>query len=100
MLNQLDKEITEIMVHAEKKSTTVSSRHLDHWSPELIAARRHKRHWRIQLTKAAKIPFKDGFVQALETFKYVDNKLKEAEEEYIQLSKEAKSGAIIPYRVY
>ena len=90
MLNKLDKEITDMMIHAEKKCTMVSSHHLDHWSPELIAAVRNKRHWRTELTKAAKLPLKVGLVQAIETFRYVDGKLKQAEEEYNELSKQAR----------
>lgn len=33
-----NKIITEIMQHTEKSCTKMSSRHLDDWSPELIAA--------------------------------------------------------------
>ena len=43
-LNKLDQQITEIMHHAEKSCTKMSSHHLDDWSPELIAAYRNKRY--------------------------------------------------------
>lgn len=90
MFNKLDQKITELMKHAEKKCANVASHHLDHWSPKLIASLRNTRHWRTELTKAAKLPYKVGFVQAIETFRYVESKLWEAEEEYNKFSKQAR----------
>ena len=42
-LNDLDKLITELMICAERKSTTVTSHHPEHWSPTLADAIKQRR---------------------------------------------------------
>ena len=51
-LNNLNKQITEIMLHAENRCTNVSSHHPDFWSPELSAAIKNKRFWKAEKRRA------------------------------------------------
>ena len=90
-LNKLDKQITEIMTAAEKICTKVSSHHLDSWSPKLIQAMATKRYWKTKLTNASKLPLKIGFVKAIEIYNSTLEKYREAEKEYYEIRKNAKS---------
>jgi len=89
-INNLDSEITEIMIRAEIKCTAMASHHLDVWTPELIAAMKNKRYWKTQLTKAQKLPFKLVIVDSLNNYKEVHSKYTEATKEYSKLCKTAK----------
>ena len=65
-VNKLDQQRAEILVATEKRCTKVSSHHLECWSPEIVEAMSKQRYWRTKLTAASKLPYRIGFVQAIE----------------------------------
>lgn len=77
--NKLDKQITKIMTHAEKKCMSLASHHLDSWSPELVEAFKTKSYWKTKVTAASKMPYYMGLVEAIENFRHALDKYDEAE---------------------
>ena len=88
-LNNLDKQITEIMINAEKSCTNMSSHHLDSWSPELVEAYKKKRYWKSQVTVTSKMPHYSSLVESIMKFRDALDKYKEAEDEYNELSEKS-----------
>ena len=90
-LNNLDKQITEMMIHAETKCTNVSSHHPDFWSPDLSAAIKNRRFWRAEKRRASKVKIGQSLFDAIENFKTACRHLKEAEKKYNEIVKDSKS---------
>ena len=90
-INKLDKQISDILIAAEKKCTGVSSHHLSCWSPKLVAAMATKRHWRSKLTQASKLPHKIGLIEAINIYKTTLDRYNEAVEKYNELCQKAKT---------
>ena len=89
-INCLDKQITEIMVGAERRCTKVSSHHIDDWCPETMEALELRRHKKTLLTKASKITLDTNLVNAIETFRDASVQYKEANNKYLELKKQSK----------
>ena len=79
------------MAAAEKKCASVSSHHLDSWSPELIQAMATKRYWKSRVTVASKLPMKIGFVKAIKIYRDILTKYHEAEAIYFEKRKKSKA---------
>ena len=88
-LNNLDRQITEIMTFAEKQCTSLASHHLDSWSPKLVEAFKSKRYWKTKVTAASKMPYYMGLVEAIENFRQAMDKYEEADKRYQELSAKA-----------
>ena len=88
-INKLDKQISDIMVAAEKRCRAVSCHHLDSWSPELIQIMATKRYWKSRVAAASKLPMKIGFVKAIKIHRQTLTKYHEAEAIYFGKRKEA-----------
>ena len=90
ILNQLDSQITEILIGAEKKCTKVRSHHLDDWTPELMEALERKRDCMTKLRKAAKISLESNLVESIETFRDASQAYTIANQAYLELKKDSK----------
>ena len=90
-INKLDKQISEIMISAEKKCTSVSAHHLDYWSPELLKAMAAKRYWKSRVTSASKLPLKIGLLKGTQIYKDTLEKYREVEQIYLEKRKDAKN---------
>ena len=90
-INELDQQVTEILLlSAEKKCTKVSSHHLECWSPELVEAMKTERFWKAQLTKVSRLPYTIGLVKANEIYSNPVEQYNEAVQKYDNLRKKAK----------
>ena len=89
-INKLDSQITEILIGAEKKCTTVRSHHLDDWTPELMEAPEKKRACKTLLTKASKITLESNLIESIETFRSASQDYELANTSYLKMKRDSK----------
>lgn len=86
-INALDKQITEILVGAEKRCTKLCSHYLQDWSSGMLKALKLHRHCKTKLTQASKLSLDSCLVDSIENFQQALQNYKEADNTYIELDK-------------
>ena len=89
-LNNLDKQITEILLYGERKCSNVPAHSIGAWSVKLKNAIRELIYCMTQRTKAKKVKVGDSIEEAVKLFQEADADWKAAKETYKDVCSNAK----------
>ena len=86
-LNALDKQITEIMIHSEKKCSNVPSHNMSGWSVQLKETLKHLMKTSTRRTNARKMSHDVQMEDAIKNYQYTDDAWEKAKAKYDEVKK-------------